>query len=269
MKKINVLIKSVGVLYLLFMMFLAPGCASSQTNMDSGADRAYNVEDLNSYGEWVNVNEYGRVWRPFAVNNWMPFDNGHWSYADANWTWVSYEPFGWIVYHYGYWFDDPIYGWVWIPSDGLWSPANVSWLYYGDYIGWAPLGPRGIVYGRPWEMNQNRYWHVVRASDFTRDNIRDFRVTNPVRNDTGNEIFERQPDRQFVERSVGKTVTEINLNRESAKLPERNIEKMNLPKEENKRVEQNSSRVKKEVLMPREEFHRQQKARNQNGGRKK
>jgi hypothetical protein len=107
-------------------------------------------------------------------------------------------------------------------------------------------------------MNQNRYWHVVRAPDFTRDNIRDFRVMNPVRNETGNEIFERQPERQFVERSVGKPIPEFNLNRESAKLPERNIEKMNLPQQENKRVEQNSPRVRKEVLIPREEFHKQE-----------
>lgn len=272
MKKINALLKLGGVALLIAIAFIAVSCSSvgSQSSFDGTSQSGYNVEDLNSYGEWVNINNYGNVWHPYAVSDWMPFDNGHWTYADANWTWVSYEPFGWIVYHYGYWYDDPFYGWVWIPSDGIWSPANVMWTNYGDYIGWAPLAPRGVVYGRPWEMNQNRYWHVVRSSDFTRDNIRDYRVMNPIRNQNDSrEIVNRQPDRQIVEKTIGRPIPEVKMQRQTIKLPQRNIERMNLPQQENKRVEQNSPRVRKDVLVPKEEFRRQQSERNQKGDRKK
>jgi len=271
MKRINVLIKSIVIVFSALLFTIFSGCSSSegQSSFQDNSQNGYNIQDLNGYGEWVSINDYGNVWHPYAINSWMPFDNGHWTFSNSNWTWISYEPFGWIVYHYGEWYDDPFYGWVWIPTDDIWSPANVIWLNYGDYVCWAPLGPRGVRYGNPWEKNQNRFWHVVKASDFTRDNIRDYRISNPIRNENEREIINRQPDRQFVEKNIGRTVQEVNVQREPVKLPERSIERMNLPKEENKRVEQNLPRVRKEVLMPRDEFHRQQNARNQNSGRKK
>lgn len=271
-KKMNVLIRNRILLFLIFIPLLVPGCSSSQSQsyMEGTAQDAYNLADLNGYGEWVSINNYGNVWHPYAVNDWMPFDNGHWVYANANWTWISYEPFGWIVYHYGYWYDDPFYGWVWMPSDGIWSPANVMWTNYGDYIGWAPLAPRGVVYGHPWGTNQNLYWHVVRTTDFTRDNIRDYRVMNPIRNENdGREVINKAPDRQFVERSIGRPVPEVTMNRQTIKLPERQIQKMNLPQQENKRVEQNSPRVRKEVIVSREEFHKREGERNQERNNRK
>ena len=86
-------------------------------------------------------------------SNWRPYSDGYWAYTDVGWTWVSYEDFGWATYHYGRWARLTDYGWVWFPGSDLdWGPAWVSWRTGGDYVGWAPLPPRGpgIVYeGRP------------------------------------------------------------------------------------------------------------------------
>ncbi len=271
MKTKNIFLKSIVIVSSAILFLIISGCSASesQNSFNDNTHSGYNIQDLNEYGEWITINDYGNVWHPFAVNNWMPFDNGHWIYSDSNWTWVSYEPFGWIVYHYGEWYDDPFYGWVWIPTNDIWSPANVRWVYYDNYICWVPLGPRNVHYGNPWEENQTKFWHIVKASDFTRVNIRDYRISTPIRNENSREIINHQPDKWFVEKNIGKAVQKVDLNRKSIKLPERNITKMILPKEENNKVEQNLPRIKKEVLMPRDEFHKQQNARNQIGERKK
>jgi hypothetical protein len=107
-------------------------------------------------GNWIEVEGYGYGWQPdVAVSdpNWRPYADGYWAYTDFGWTWVSYEDFGWATYHYGRWANLADYGWMWIPGSGLdWGPAWVSWRTGGDYVGWAPLPPRGpgIVYeGQP------------------------------------------------------------------------------------------------------------------------
>jgi hypothetical protein len=55
--------------------------------------------------------------------------------------WASDEEFGWATDHYGRWFFDDRYGWVWVPGND-WAPAWVSWRSGGGYVGWAPLPPR-------------------------------------------------------------------------------------------------------------------------------
>ena len=105
-----------------------------------------------SGGNWIDVEGYGYGWQPdLAVNdqNWRPYADGYWAYTDDGWTWVSYEDFGWATYHYGRWANLSDYGWVWFPGEDLdWGPAWVSWRTGGDYVGWAPLPPRGpgVVY---------------------------------------------------------------------------------------------------------------------------
>jgi hypothetical protein len=74
------------------------------------------------------------------VSDWRPYWYGHWVYTDVGWTWASDEPWGWAVYHYGRWFYDPIYGWVWVPGT-VWGPAWVDWRWSDDCVGWAPLPP--------------------------------------------------------------------------------------------------------------------------------
>jgi hypothetical protein len=109
-----------------------------------------------SGGNWIEVADYGYGWQPdVAVNdpNWRPYADGYWAYTDDGWTWVSYEDFGWATYHYGRWARLADTGWLWFPGSDLdWGPAWVSWRTGGDYVGWAPLPPRGpgIVYeGQP------------------------------------------------------------------------------------------------------------------------
>jgi len=63
-------------------------------------------------------------------------------FTDYGWTWSSDEQWGWAVYHYGRWNQDPSYGWVWVPGTE-WGPAWVAWHEGGGYVGWAPL---------PWQV---------------------------------------------------------------------------------------------------------------------
>jgi hypothetical protein len=98
-------------------------------------------DNLSPYGEWVQDPDYGYCWHPTNVDeNWQPYTDGYWAYTDSGWTWVSYEDYGAIVYHYGRWANLPGEGWVWVPGY-QWAPAWVSWRSNDDYVGWAPLPP--------------------------------------------------------------------------------------------------------------------------------
>src|SRR5437868_700829 len=134
-------------------MLVFGASALQQARADVSIDVFY---DNLSGGNWIDVEGYGYGWQPdLAVNdqNWRPYADGYWAYTDDGWTWVSYEDFGWATYHYGRWARLADYGWVWFPGEDLdWGPAWVSWRTGGDYVGWAPLPPRGpgIVYeGQP------------------------------------------------------------------------------------------------------------------------
>jgi hypothetical protein len=106
-------------------------------------DYFYNT--LAPYGTWVDVDGYGRCWRPTVVvynSAWQPYgDHGHWVYTDDGWYWMSDYSWGWAPFHYGRWFRDARFGWCWYP-DTVWGPSWVTWRYSDDYCGWAPLPPR-------------------------------------------------------------------------------------------------------------------------------
>jgi hypothetical protein len=105
------------------------------------ADGEFFTENLEPYGTWIDVAGYGECWRPIGLaEGWRPYSEGYWAYTDAGWTWVSYEPFGAIVYHYGRWLRLRDGGWVWVPGRE-WGPAWVSWRFCDEYVGWAPLPP--------------------------------------------------------------------------------------------------------------------------------
>jgi hypothetical protein len=105
-------------------------------------DYFYNT--LSPYGAWVDVEGYGRCWRPTVVvgnAGWQPYgDHGHWVYTDDGWYWMSDYSWGWAPFHYGRWFRDARIGWCWYP-DTVWGPSWVTWRYSDDYCGWAPLPP--------------------------------------------------------------------------------------------------------------------------------
>ena len=98
-------------------------------------------ENLEPYGDWREVGDYGYCWQPRNVDeNWGPYREGHWLYTDAGWTWDSEEPYSWAVYHYGRWARLDRVGWVWVPGTE-WGPAWVSWRHSPQHVGWAPLPP--------------------------------------------------------------------------------------------------------------------------------
>jgi hypothetical protein len=98
---------------------------------------------LERYGEWIETDKYGFVWQPNEAQRsraWRPYLSGRWAFSDAGWLWISSEPFGWAVYHYGRWIRLRHVGWIWTP-DEQWAPAWVSWRKSSEHIGWAPLPP--------------------------------------------------------------------------------------------------------------------------------
>jgi hypothetical protein len=154
-------------------------------------------EDLDVYGHWVNVPEFGRVWSPTVGGGWSPYRAGRWLWEPYwGWTWVSHEPWGWAPYHYGRWF---LYGksWMWWPGpvDGAgnyrpeWAPAYVSFFGFGGHrgvslgfgsVGWLPLGPGDLFY--PWYGGNGSQLKGVSVTDAT--NItRLTRVVAPLRDD--------------------------------------------------------------------------------------
>ena len=104
-------------------------------------------DTLTPYGSWVDVDGYGRCWRPSVVAynpGWQPYcDQGHWVYTDCGWYWSSDYSWGWAPFHYGRWFQHSRWGWCWTP-DTVWGPSWVTWRYSNDYCGWAPLPPFAV-----------------------------------------------------------------------------------------------------------------------------
>lgn len=141
------------ILFALSMLAFVVSAVPQGRGADVSMDFIY---DNLSGGNWIDAEGYGYGWQPDVVvrdPNWRPYSDGYWAYTDYGWTWISYEDFGWATYHYGRWANLADYGWVWFPGEDLdWGPAWVSWRTGGDYIGWAPLPPRGpgVVYeGQP------------------------------------------------------------------------------------------------------------------------
>jgi hypothetical protein len=127
---------------------------------------------LSPYGEWIDLQDGVTAWRPNNISpDWKPYSIGRWSWTNNGWYWDSDEPFGWATYHYGRWYNDENYGWIWVP-DYEWAPAWVEWRYDNDYIGWAPLPPYasfssnlGIRFSLGWHSHY-RSWNFVNYGHF-------------------------------------------------------------------------------------------------------
>jgi hypothetical protein len=104
----------------------------------------YFYDSLSPYGSWVEIDGYGRCWRPtvaITTSSWQPYrDRGRWVHTDAGWYWMSDYSWGSVAFHYGRWFSHPRWGWCWWP-DTVWAPSWVTWRYDNDHCGWAPLPP--------------------------------------------------------------------------------------------------------------------------------
>ena len=84
---------------------------------DPGATGSVNDSEidstLNGYGEWVEDDDYGRIWRPYTTVvgvDFTPYEScGSWIYTDYGWTFSCSDwSWGWLAFHYGNWawFDD-------------------------------------------------------------------------------------------------------------------------------------------------------------------
>lgn len=148
--------------------------------------------DLDSYGRWSTVPQYGNVWFPTAVAvGWAPYRYGHWAWISPwGWTWVDDAPWGFAPFHYGRW----VYvdrGWGWIPGPvsvaPCYAPALVAFvggtgfgvaISSGPAIGWFPLGPREI-YRPPYSVTRN-YFRQVNVSNTVINNTTN--ITNIYNN---------------------------------------------------------------------------------------
>ena len=144
--------------------------------------RTYSSE-LDSYGSWVDVQEYGHVWTPRAPfsSRWSPYREGRWMWRGGDYIWVASEPWGWVPYHYGRWGFAEGIGWFWVPPPRgavYWSPGYVGWVRTDDYVAWVPLAPGEIYYGRG---NYGRD-----SVNITNVNINEINITNIYKNVTVN-----------------------------------------------------------------------------------
>jgi len=152
-------------------------------------------EDLDQYGRWQTVANYGAVWIPSGMpSDWAPYSRGHWVWISPwGWTWVDDAPWGFAPFHYGrwVWLDNH---WGWAPGRlverPVYSPAMVAFLGGADFavslglaaaaVGWVPLA-WGEPY-IPWYTSSPAYLrsvnvtHVTNVTNIT--NIRNIRYVN-------------------------------------------------------------------------------------------
>jgi hypothetical protein len=131
-------------------------------------------EDLDGYGSWREVPNYGSVWFPARVAmGWAPYSAGHWIWVEPwGWTWVDDAPWGFAPFHYGRWVFVGS-SWAWAPGPvsvrPCYAPALVAWIgSSGAGVGWFPLG-----YGEPYIPN-----YRVSRGYFQTVNVSNTRITN-------------------------------------------------------------------------------------------
>ncbi|MEA3187811.1 MAG: hypothetical protein QOD99_1641 [Chthoniobacter sp.] len=224
-------------LILLFTLLAALGYAP-KADARSSVSFSYFYDNLDPYGEWVEVSDYGYCWHPTGVDaDWAPYSDGYWAYTDSGWTWVSYEDFGGITYHYGRWVRLEDEGWCWVP-DYEWAPAWVSWRSSSNHIGWAPLPPRarfhrdlGISVGVDVEFDIGpAYYNFCEVSHFGDPALRPIiidrsrnvtiinettNITNITINKTTNNVFVGGPQFQTVSARSSRPIPVLKLRRQT------------------------------------------------------
>ena len=182
------------------------------------SDDVIGYEDLDEYGGWRPVPEYGTVWFPHVtVVGWAPYHYGHWVYiAPWGYTWVDDAPWGFAPFHYGRWV---VVGgvWGWVPAPPrpvvvgvvyvrpVYAPALVAWVggpHFavgvaiggggGVSVGWFPLGPREVYVPS---------YHVSRTY------VQNINVSNTVVNTT---VVNNYYNTVVVNKTVVNNVTYVN-----------------------------------------------------------
>ncbi|MFZ1290413.1 MAG: DUF6600 domain-containing protein, partial [Melioribacteraceae bacterium] len=171
------------------------------------------------------------------------------------------------TYHYGRWFFDDYYGWVWMP-DSEWGPSWVEWRYDDYYIGWAPLPPYARFYpnsGIRFSIRWNSgffYWNFVKYNHFVSNDIHKHyiygndceRIYKRTKHRTNyysdnDRIVNGGINREFVERRIGKKIItrEVNFsekNYDSRELKSRNDIREFRPNDNDANRENNFDRTK-------------------------
>jgi hypothetical protein len=132
-------------------------------------------DDLDEYGHWDNVADYGPVWYPTVAVGWMPYRFGHWAWIGPwGWTWVEDEPWGFCPFHYGRWVHIGV-AWGWLPGPivplPVFAPGLVAFLGGAGFsigvnvnlVGWFPLGPGEPFF--PWYHYGGDYLRVVNITN--------------------------------------------------------------------------------------------------------
>jgi hypothetical protein len=146
-------------------------------------------EDLDEYGSWQVIADYGICWIPRGVPaGWAPYHFGRWVWvAPWGWTWIDDAPWGFAPFHYGRWAFVQGF-WCWLPGTfvarPVYAPALVVFVGgsgWGPGVGWFPLGPRE-VYVPPYQAT-NAYFHNINIAyvtnvDVTRVDLRHYPYVN-------------------------------------------------------------------------------------------
>ena len=133
--------------------------------------------DLDQYGSWNVVADYGPVWYPSNLpGGWCPYRYGRWAWVEPwGWTWVDTEPWGFAPFHYGRWVQvGPRWGWLPGPIAvaPVYGPAFVAFIggagfsagfAAGGVAAWFPLGPGEPFY--PWYHHSNAYMRQVNVTN--------------------------------------------------------------------------------------------------------
>jgi hypothetical protein len=247
-------------------LLIVSGCAPASYE-GSAQEPVNDVQYLESYGEWFEMPPYGIVWHPFVVRDWAPFSHGHWMWTNDGWAWVSYEPFGWLVYHYGFWDYRREIGWFWV-SDDAWSPARVEWYTNDDYCAWAPLPPPDVYWPAPWDPFDTDLWIVVPIDRFTDENVGRRRITGPLPRELAKResaSSKQPPEIRIVRERANRSLAPVTIRKEPVEILSRppvvqstsiaprdsSLERMVLPRNDKRTVEKYSPEVRREVLAPR------------------
>jgi len=113
--------------------------AVSERYMPNGVSGA---SDLDHYGSWRTVPEYGSIWVPDVVSpGWAPYSDGSWIWDPYyQWTWIDNAPWGWAPFHYGRWIYLGGY-WAWAPGpvvrQPVYAPALVHFSISVPMFPWA------------------------------------------------------------------------------------------------------------------------------------
>jgi hypothetical protein len=202
-------------------------CLQRDHRWDAAPARRYvheeviGYEDLDEYGAWDDVPQYGHVWYPSSVAvGWAPYHFGHWAWIGAyGWTWVDDEPWGFAPFHYGRWvFVGGRWGWcpgpLLVDVRPVYAPALVAFIgggglsvgiSVGGPIGWFPLG-WGDPYFPPYHASYNYFRNV---------NVSNTVINNTVINNyyggyaQGNLDYTRL---NYVNRTVAGAVTAVPAN---------------------------------------------------------